>query len=175
MLPGMQMKLFECADPPRPKYFSNEVLEMTLDKLLPTVATWLQDEQAVDDPAVRDDIRNAIEFDDDSYQIVNYLDDRGWQCDRSLIDVMDAVGRFRQASHDYQVEKWVLNNGIQPKSKVGDRVNFKSKGKMCTGEVIEVKESLAKYLIFCPELGHVPKGQIGVLGVCLSYEDTQHV
>jgi hypothetical protein len=169
---GMQLKLFECDDPPRPKVYSEDVLEMTLDKLMPSVMKW-HGSSSGEEGEIREDVKCAIEFEDNSYEIVKYLEDTCfWSVDRDLIDVMDEVSHFRYLSHKYYVEKWVLNNGVTPKGQLGQSVSFKQKGQQVAGTIKKIIEEEAKYLVFCPELGHVESG-IGTHGTYLPYEDVK--
>jgi hypothetical protein len=147
---------------------------------MPHVISWLQEGNKSirfseeDSQLTRDDLKRAIEFEDDAYEITRSLDDMGWGECRSLINLMDRVESFRRSSHKYFVEKWVLNNGVQPKAKVGETVGFKhNDGKQYSGTIISILETEAKYLVFCPDLGHVKKGTIGVQGTYLPYEDVK--
>ena len=174
MIPGMQLKLFECNDPPRPKLYSEEVLEMTVDKLMPLIMKWYGN-TSENEIEIRENVKLAIEFDDDGYEIVRTLESSCyWDVDRSLIDVMDEVSHLRRLSHDYYVEKWVLNNGVMPKHQLGEVVSFKQKGKLYSGTITKILEKDAQYLVNCPDLGHVKSG-VGTHGTYLLYEDVTPV
>lgn len=174
---GLQLQLFDAGHSPRPKIFDENNLEITLDSILPKVMTWLRKNR--DDMSTVEEVRrvlaDAIEFEDDSRRIVNYLADHYcWDVNRELQSIMDCVADARRSAHKDLTNKWVLHNGITPRYSAGQRVNFKKDGKTIEGEVLKVLEETAEYLIFCNSLGHVRTGT-GTRGIYVKQEDLQGV
>lgn len=177
MIPGMQMTLFDCGYPPRPKMYDGDVTELVLDELMPKVLAWMRStgdspdamsEDYVDE--VRDDIRSAIELEDDSYEIVRSLEHDGWSVDRDLIDVMDDAAMLRIRAHDSRVERWVLQHGVLPKFSLGQLVIFKWRHEVKRGVITRLNVEHGTYAVFSEELNHVKKGP-GSHAVILPYED----
>jgi hypothetical protein len=173
---GFQLQLFEgIGHPPRPKIYDNNVLEATLDSIMPAVKRWSDKNSSNFDDAddTREQLRDAIEFEDDSRRILNYLEDHYyWSVDRDLQEIMDGVADERYMALTNLVNRWVLQNGISPKYSTGQRVSFKKENKTHEGVVVRVDESVAKYLVRCEDLGHVVRG-IGTHGVLIPFEETE--
>lgn len=179
MIPGMQGTLFDCGYPPRPKMYGGDVTELVLDALMPKVLDWMR--SAGDDPdtmsdgyvaEVRDDIRDAIEHEDDGYKIVRALERDGWSVDRELVDILDDAIFERIEAHKSAVKAWVTTNNVSPKFSVGQRVTFKQRPfdkETVTGEVTKVVDDEATYVVFVESLGHVRNGP-GTYGICVPYE-----
>ena len=171
---GMQLQLFEgIGHPPRPKIYDGDVLEATLDSIMPAVKRWSDKNSSSFDDAddTREQLRYAIEFEDDSRRILNYLEDHHcWSVDRDLQEIMDDVADERYAALTNLVNRWVLQNGISPKYSVGQRVSLSVKNETHEGVIVRIDESVAKYLVRCEDLGHVVTG-IGTHGVLAPFED----
>ena len=174
---GMQLSLFQDVGyPPRPRIYDKKVLENALDALVPRVIKWLHaDNDLSNSEDVRQHLHDAIEFEDDSRKIVNYLEDHCyWRVNRDLQDIMDNVVEDRHLAFIDLTNRWVLQNGVSPKYSIGQSVKFKNKGKNYQGEIVSIDTSTAKYLVFCEQLGHVKKG-IGTHGTYVPYEEVQIV
>jgi hypothetical protein len=175
-----QQVLFGCGWPPRPNRTDPEVLERLLDALMPRVIQWMK--SAGDDTdkfeksylkEIHDDLRSAVRFDDDAYDIAKMLDNiHYWEVDHELLHLLEDVAYMRIKAHNSLIAEWVNHHGVTPKYSVGQRVTFKHRGKDQVGEVSKVEEQLAQYVVFCESLGHVRKG-VGSHGLYVNYENVQ--
>jgi hypothetical protein len=165
----------------RPAYYSSEVLELTLDKLMPKIIKYLasEDPEIVNDEEyvsqIRKSISQAIDYEDERFQICKSLDQDSWTIDSALEDIIDDVPRFRDDAYDIVIKKWIEINSIVAKKCIGDIVRFnntRDTSKLVTGEIIKIDEKRAKYLVFSAELGHVKKG-CGTLGNYITFEELE--
>jgi hypothetical protein len=170
----VQLPLFkDLPIPPRPKRFSENVLEETVDLMMPSVMKWFGSSE--DEEEIRDNIKQVLEFEDDSYQIAKELEDNlYWSVDRELINVLDEVKWRRDEAHKGVVYAWVVQNCVTPKLTLEQKVQFRHKGRILEGIVTKIYESEAKYLVFSEELGHIRSG-VGVHGIVLPYEEVDEV
>ena len=175
---GMQLQLFkDIGYPPRPRIYDDQVLEATMEKVLPKVLKWREKNGTdyTDSDDVKTELKDAIEFEDDSRKILNYLEDHYyWSVNRDLQEIMDEVAEERYIALTQLTNQWVLQNGVSPKHSVGQRVSFVTKNKTHEGVVAKVDESVAKYLVRCKQLGHVETG-IGTHGTLLPFEDVRAI
>ena len=178
---SVQLPLFKDLPPvPRPKMYSEQVLELTLDKLMPKVMDWFKkfpghDFDLGECDEVRQNVRDAIEFTDDSYEIVKELDDRHyWETDGSLVHVMDEVSHLRHAAHKELVERWVIENAIEPKFNIDDTVVFLYRGKRIKGKIKKINQKHADYTVFAEEMKSTSPG-VTIHGIVLPYEEIKSI
>lgn len=172
----VQLPLFsDLPIPPRPKRFSEGVLEDTVSRIMPSIMKWYGDADADEEDEIRSDVKSVLEFEDDSYELTKELEDSlHWSVDRKLIDVLDEVGQYRDAAHKDAVYAWVVQNCVTPKIALEQEVQFRFRGKSVTGIVTQIYENEAAYCVLSKELGHVRTG-IGVHGLILPYEDVEAI
>lgn len=167
----------------RPSSYGKDINLEIARALLPRVLLWLKlDEGAAlteeETSVILDELSDACACNDDGYGVARDLDNRHmWDVDSELVDILDAVAFERIKAHDRSVEAWVLREGVKPEHALGQRVQFRFQkwDKVSNvGEVIEVDERKAKYLVFCESLGHVRNG-VGTHGVYVPFEETMSV
>lgn len=139
----------------------------TLDMLIKE--GWFSGDEPQDD-----DDRKVLETDlvmclrtwGNGYEVAKNLEDRGWDPDAQLVDLLDANpldDALREA-----VQAWVLEQGITPKLKVGDVARIKvnwpprnappSPDGFYEGVIERVEEKTAEYIVRVAEHGHGPGG-----------------
>ena len=159
----------------RPNYFDEEVTNNAIEKLLPELLAFIgvtenHGEDYVEQ--VRTDVFNAIEFEDDGYDICRHLDNATWDIDADTVEFMDNnVSSCRYDAHKEIEAQWVKDNNIRPKHSIGDVIKFNhpSKSLQPVGEVVVMDEKQGRYLVFSEELGHVRTG-VGSHGIYVVYE-----
>lgn len=123
--------------------------------------------------SVVDDIENAIDgvFELDGYAVATKLEEISkYSMDARCVEILDKASLLSSKHHRKLLERWVEQNNIKPKLKVGDKVIFFHGTKNVEGEISEIKESTAMYYIYCEQLGHVKKG-CGTHAVLRSFEE----
>lgn len=159
-LHGMQLNLFKGVGyPPRPDSFSEKVLDMTIDALMPSIRNWMTSDDDrrfyvsdKDESDIRQELRQAIEFKYDGYLIAKELDDyNGWDSDEQLVRILDGVAALRYTAKNSLVKEWVLQNGVMPEYSVGQRVTFKCNGEVKSGIVKLVDMVYAQYRVACED------------------------
>jgi hypothetical protein len=92
----------------------------------------------------------------------------------SLVSTMDSIWVHTSRAHKMCVKEWVKTNGIKPRFKVGDTVNFcrwqSTLKPVNKGEVIEINKEEGRYSIYSEELGHVREGNGTRASIC-NWED----
>jgi len=171
----MQLQLFnDLPLPPRPSCFDKKVTNVVVDRIFPEIMDWMREfkyspsHSEID--SIKEELFLVIQHNNDSYEIVKNLEDKGWDADRRLLDVLDSVPHYRHEAHKKIVHQdWVLKHGVVPKFSVGDMVSFAFKGKQETGEITRVHPEEAQYTIYCTQHGHVRQGS-GTHGHIIDFE-----
>jgi len=166
----------------RPSYRDPEILAVVARAILaempPDTVTEGEEESALSDivKALHDE---APGF--DAYRLAKNLDDRGWICDREIVEAFEiASGQSFQAVRE-ATEQWVRTNSIRPRLGVGDQVKrlmtrhhtFSGK-RAFDGEVVAVDAEHATYTVMIPALGHVRDG-VGVHGTVINFEELHSI
>jgi len=177
---GMQLQLFgDLPLPPRPSQYSDSVTNIVVDKILKSIFKWVHHEKYTPSQNEIDEVKselfNAIQWDDDPYQIAKNLEYSGWEPDGELVDLLGNVSHYRYDAHaDIVKHEWILKYGVEPKFSIGDKVSFKNKNGFEIGEVVDIYADAAKYAIYCEHRGHVRKG-VGTRGNVIPFEDCSPV
>lgn len=151
----------------RPKYFAEEVTHATVSEVLASVLKYL-DNQSDDIDQIKNDLFNAFEFDDSSYQICKNLERNSWLIDDELVELFKNVAHIRYTCWKKCICEWVkINKPIQKYNKE-NIVQFVFEGSVVIGIIVNVDESEATYLIFSAQLGHVKTN--GKTGVYVPFE-----
>lgn len=170
-----QLQLIEGAAPPRPDERCDAVLDAVAAKLLPAVLEWLGDEAADDKPEyIQQQIREALRYawSWDGYEITKAL--RDWECNRDMVDIMDAAWGYARDAHDAQLAAWVSDYDIKPKFALGETVDTMAGRETVRGEIVGIDTKRATYTVCCASHGHVKDG-VGCHGFIVRFEDTTRV
>lgn len=174
----MQMNLPELMlpYPTRPGRNSDPVINLAVEKMLPKILHWMGDRSYTDDEVVniRKELRDAIDYTHDGYEAGKYLDSNCyWNSDSELVDLLDDADFYKIDAYDTILEKWVLQNGVEPKHAVGDTVEFMSQKTKVCGVIKNVDTKRGMYSIYCESLGHIlpGSGKSGTTGLYVNYED----
>lgn len=153
----MQQLLFDCGYPPRPTMYSDEVTEIVLEQLTSDVVSWIEGFGPSDKrikvsgeyyEEVKNDLRDAIEIDDDNFSIATTLRSSGWEVDSQLLNILDDVQHMRYDAFNKLLERWVIQNGVKSKFSIGQRVSFISSSRtLVEGVISKIDEKHAMYWI----------------------------
>lgn len=155
----------------RPKYHEDETLDRAVEKIIPSVLAWLNDGSTAED--IKDDLRDAIDSHSDGYDICRALENRHhWAVNAGLVDVMDGASHCKYMALNEREKEWVVAEGIKPKYGEGDTVSFSYKDEVCSGKISRVEADIGKYVVFCPQLGHVETGT-GTHGIYVEFEEPE--
>jgi hypothetical protein len=114
----------------------------------------------------------------DGYEIAKMFDDGDWMVDIDLANVLDNWGTLLVEAEQDSWEKWVKDNKIEPRFKVGDTVRCRVKfhGEIIEGcQIVEVDRKRGTYTVRHDDFGHVPLGsnKMGAKGFVLVYEQVE--
>lgn len=155
----------------RPKYSDRETLTRAVDKIIPEVLNWLQDGSTAED--IREDLLAVSSYPDDGYELCRKLDSyHHWQVNAQLVEIMDGMSHYKHTALEDREKEWIAAEGIKPKYGVGNTVEFPREDEVCSGKVYRVEVDVGKYVVFCPQLGHVEIGP-GTHGVYINFEDVK--
>jgi hypothetical protein len=151
---------------PRPKQSDDAVIDEVASLLLPDVMKWLEVDSADEEEKEETvkSLRRAISWDYDGYAIAKNLDDRGWDPDARLVDILDRAGMAALKAHGNLCRKWVLEEGMEGPA-VGTVVLFQKKE-----GVVARNDPDGKALVRVPAMGHVAEGR-GCHGVFVPWEE----
>ena len=161
--------------PERPRLFDLPVVQAAAKRIAQSV--W--DDMGKDNfPGIQHDLEEILIANPgigDGYKLAKRLESRGYAIDAHMVEVVDCVNGALYEARDDETAKWVVMYQIKPAYFVGQDVTFTSynhRGVMgeFSGRIIDIDRIQAKYIIYSPELGHVPRGQQGVQAVHIPYE-----
>lgn len=162
--------------PERPKLYGDVTDEEVVSKLLPAVAIWastktsdLEGMKALKNELL--DVFSSSYRADDGYQLARKLDrDHRWDVDSELVEILNDAWIVRDRAWKILVKEWVVKHNILPQLSVGQPVAIK--GNKHQGEVLQVIDDEASYLVHCSSLGHVKEGN-GIRGIYVPYEQVE--
>lgn len=153
----------------RPKLSDDAVRDAVVEALLESVMQWREIEicgDAEEKEEVVADLKKALGWDYDGYQIAKNLDGRGWDPDAALVDILDNAGGAARKAHGDLCRAWVAAEKREGPA-VGAAVVVQNKA----GVVVR-NEPDGRSLVRVPELGHVAEGR-GCHGVFVPWEELQ--
>lgn len=148
---------------PRPTEYDKDIFEAAIDMLFPSVLEWVIETSEQDDYSEDEcrEIRNELvkgirnSNNKDGYAIARSLEKSlMWEPDAELVDILDFFGSFLASVHREKVKLWALKNTIIPQKSIGDSVRVKFRGEEYDGFVLSFDETIARYTINVPALGH---------------------
>jgi hypothetical protein len=139
------------------------------------VEDYLRSDGQCDLDAAMQDVRRAMQWNDDGYRIAESLERDGWHADAELVELMDSLADEKWDALDELESEWVKAHGISAPLAIGAIVvisgaNVHSKQRGKRGEIVRIDEERGKYTVMCASEGHVRTG-LGTHGFVLNYED----
>lgn len=159
---------------PRPAQHDADVEARHMVMIRPQVEKYLRSESCAPDlDDAMEEVRRAMQYASDGFQIADSLSSRGWHADEELVELMGWLARQRSDARRELEAKWVRENRVKPALAVGATVTVLSGAgphNGCVGEVTAIDEVYGRYTVLVPTLGHVRSG-IGTHGFVVNYED----
>jgi len=149
----------------RPQPLDRGVLENLVGRIFPSVKVWLEEageaftddrEQDLFDELVdlleKTYTANNIRFGWDGYAIARELEERGWEPDAELVEILHDAEALAYQSLREEVVRWVAMNGLVPSHKVGEpiRVLLYTDESYLEGQVAFVHPETMEYTILTP-------------------------
>lgn len=173
---------------PRPTRYDKNILQRTAEKIATAIEQWLiaediflfkEDLDKEYETLVKFLKKNLAQV-DDGYDLAKRLEDKFYyDSDSHLVGILDDGFSVWLYEYKKAVKIWVKETGLKPTLKIGDKAAFirrkylADKGERVEGEISSIDEKSGMYVIHCPQLGHVQKGQVGSHGLCVNFEDTE--
>ncbi len=156
---------------PRP-VFNNTMLQQLANEIGKQVFEWCQD----NDTDLEECVDTCLEVMDgynleNGYVLAKEFEDRGYEPDLELVQILDTVQRRSGELEANAVEKWVIDDYIQPEFKVGTNVMVKF-GKTVEGIITGYYEKIAKYKVCIPSEGMTMDGSRRAI---IKYEDAKEI
>ena len=167
--------------PSRPNRHAPAVRQAAAEKMWPAFRAWLIANDATETEADEDretaqrELADALEWNEDGYDVAQYLERQGWDADDGLVDAARRLVDALYVAHDEAVKAWAVATEQRPTFKLGDRVRFEHHGRQRSvdGEVTKVDAARAKYVVYCASLGHVRDEGTGSHGIYINFEDVR--
>ena len=159
-------------DKPRPRAHLEEIRKIVVNAALPDVLAWLKDVGEDDVPKICDELLDVIDdFDDGFKMCLKLTNNYCWDCDSMLVEILDNLIFY--SVRQKAIEAWVIDNDINPKLKVREKVivpkGIEGDNKKEAGVIINVHGDDGYYSVFVPEFGHVTQGP-GTHGILIPWE-----
>jgi NOL1/NOP2/fmu family ribosome biogenesis protein len=138
--------------PPRPGRHDPAVLDAAAERLWHDVRRWLVacgENDAAVLSARRQDVRECIGS-SNGYQFARSLDDRGWEPDAALVEILDRAAKYRIEARDEAVRAWVREHRIALSLPVGTRVRVRWGDHMIEGAIDNLYPHDATYSVSQP-------------------------
>ena len=170
----------ENTSPNRPNRHDLAVRQAAAEKAWPEFRTWLIANDATEAEADEDcetalrELADALEWNEDGYDVAQHLERQGWDADDGLVDAARRLVDALYVAHDEAVKAWAVATEQRPTFKLGDHVRFEHPGRQrpVNGEVTKIDAARAKYVVFCASIGHVRQG-VGSHGIYINFEDAR--
>lgn len=106
-----------------PEERSPEINNEIVNELLLLAMRW-GGASAEDTDGYREDLLAVLHnsFSDDGYDLACDLDNKGWEVNAELVEILDAVGRLRHKWYQILRSRWVQENDIVIPFNIGDLV-----------------------------------------------------
>lgn len=127
----------------RPTRRDEVVRRRAAEMALPEVKAWMGSTEGESDASIVETLMNVIGC-GDGFTIAKALDDKGWNADAELVELMDR-GFVRDAESEL-IKQWVQCVGVKPKHAIGETVTM-----LCgfqganRGVIVDVREDEATY------------------------------
>ena len=172
------MRLFPEIGSKSPDKITDDYREYSIDLIFGTIKEW---------SGFTDDDRDIAEYlldnylhEHNGYEIARKLEYKfSISPDSSLVEILDGIYTLRYEIMRVMERDWVKKEQLSPKYKVGDAVKYIFQKKHMNGdspylgEIINIDDTLFKYTVNFPDLGHVPRGQLGTQGIVLNCEEVE--
>lgn len=116
--------------PPRPDEDDVRIEDKILERLLPSVRVWIEEnsfrfDAEPSEDQVEADLRHAISSGGNGYQIARRLDGlSGWdEIDAGLVAILDKTSDLRTGITKAFVREWVTAHDVKPRYQVGQAVS----------------------------------------------------
>lgn len=152
----------------RPYSLTEEAAREVAETMLDDVMDWLNDN--FDSEEVKENLTDTFLdcTDWNGYSLTKHLEDNHYfSGDRELVDIMDQADTLLHAKLSELQRKWVEENGIKPKFKVGDEVLVKGE----KGTIKHVDPVYAKYGVFIP--GKCVESGVGTHAYIYTFEQVE--
>lgn len=173
----MQTKIFDI--PPirikRPS-IDNINFDEAYNEMAEEILDWLKDPNCTTEEIVSDLKENFQPYElenSDGYELAKEFESNyGYDADTELVNIMDGFSHIIYTACKKAERKWVQDCRITPKYSIGDKVHVSHKAKIYEGEIADIKNDLAEYVIYVQDLGHVKEG-VGTHGLIKRFEDIE--
>ena len=133
----------------RPSRRDEVVRRRAAEMALREVKAWIGDMEGESDASLIETLMTVMGG-HDGFAIAKDLDDKGWNADAELVELMDRG--FVQNAEREMVKQWVQCLGVKPQYAVGDTVTMlRGYNGHNRGVIIEIREDEATYGIHTPD------------------------
>ncbi len=174
----------QCPPPRRPVGHGDAFDKAVAARLASVLREELGDDLGGSDEEVAEDLADVL-HEDDGYRLARALEEKGWDPDARMVEVLDGAGSLKYDVNRDAVRAWVMANNINPPLECGAMVRFSIRHVDHSGEIVRIDLENARYVVFCAALGHLREGTPeyenkvrnggASSGVYLNYEDVQEM
>lgn len=170
--------------PPRPTRRTPEVIIQAFEAIWPAIQRWLE-EGNIDQKhleiykeSARKILCGHVSGGHDGYEIARMFEDGNWTPDLELANILDEWGAYIVTMEVAAWGRWVSENKVEPRLRIGDtvRCRMKFRGEIVEGcQVANVDRKTGTYTVRHDDFGHVPLGAVGngAIGFNLTYEQVE--
>jgi hypothetical protein len=98
---------------PRPKITDDVIIEAAAKRLLKPVTEWLAEAGDEDESNTLEELKAAIKFESDGYDIAKYLDRKGWMPNARLVEILDQAFSAKHSALAEACKAWVIATGAK--------------------------------------------------------------
>lgn len=157
---------------PRPDGHHEIVKRIVVERIMPEILAWLDEESEPDREALAGDLMKVVSGWDDGFEIAKKLERRfHWDGNSSLVDILDGLDFY--GAHGAALIRWIEENGIVPRLEVGAQVKVhRTDAAIHDGEIRAIDAKRGTYTVMIPALGHVREG-LGTHGSILDWDEVE--
>ena len=150
----------------RPTEKDPKVIENVRVRITQILEDYLDSNSILDPPSVESEVAELIDMYQYSngYKLAKMLDDQfNWEPNSDLVDQLDSIKFIVHEEIDREVQKWVKENNILPKYKIGDEVvynDYHTGFATLKANIVKIYEKEAKYGIQNKQLADMKRTRI---------------
>ncbi len=137
---------------PRPR-FNDEIRSLLAKEIGKEIFEWCNEDVSLNECISDCEEIFKYNINDNGYELAKKFEDKGYSPDTELVDLLDQIWSSKDDLIRTAVEKWVIEDKIEPPYGMGTNVIVQYGHKKVEGTITEIKHKTAEYHVAIPSEG----------------------
>lgn len=154
----------------RPKNLTDEQKDKLAVKIGKKICEWCNKETSLE--LCIEDTKEILSFNynDNGFDLAKAYEDKGYSPDAELVYILEDIPYIRYEILNKAIEKWVIEDKIEPEFEIGTICNVKYGAKLLEGVIVDYNKKLAQYKVVIESEGMTINGSMRAI---VNYEDAE--